>query len=348
MQVLIIADDLTGALDTASPFARCGMQTRACTSVDAAMSVTDAGCDVLTVSTNSRHLPPAEAAALAASAAELAVNFKPKLVLKKIDSRLKGNVAEESAALARALGMAHLLVAPAAPDVGRFVSRGHVVGAGVDEPIAIAERFSHVDLDVRTPDVASADDLLRLAEELLISEGGLAVCSRGLAVALATILRVERAAEFRPMAPVLIGIGSRDPVTREQVKLLQSEGGFHTVEAPDGDVPGETPPAGNQIVEITGAGPQSAEVASRFAAGLCHTIQTMSPATMLLSGGDTAAAVMEHLGISEMQVCGEAAPGLPWCKVTAFGKEIRLISKSGGFGDSRTLTDLFGAGNSCG
>ena len=235
MQVLIVADDLTGALDTASPFACNGMKVRACTSLDAALAMAEDGCDVLSVSTNSRHLPQQEAAALAARAAELAVRFKPRLVLKKVDSRLKGNVGAESFALARKLGSRRLLVVPAAPDIGRFVSGGNVVGAGVDTPISVKEKFSGTDARLHIPDVLGREDMLRLAEELLKTDGVLAVCSRGLAVALASIMSRGSAVPFHPTGPVLIGIGSRDPVTREQVKLLQNEGGFRTILAPDGE-----------------------------------------------------------------------------------------------------------------
>jgi DNA-binding transcriptional regulator YhcF (GntR family) len=67
----------------------------------------------------------------------------------------------------------------------------------------------------------------------------------------------------------------------------------------------------------------------------------LAPATMLLTGGETAAAVLEALGVKMVQVRGEAAPGLAWFEIPAAdGLMIACISKSGGFGNDTLVKAL--------
>ncbi len=277
---------------------------------------------------------------MAASAARLARWFKPTLVLKKIDSRLMGNIESECFAIARELGVTGLLVVPAAPDVGRFVRHGHVVGAGIPEPLSIADKFRD-QRRVEMPDVANAADLEKLAVKVLQNEGSLAVCSRGLAVALAGIIAKGIGPPFRSELPLLIAIGSRDPVTREQVEQFQTMTQCQILDAPDGEVSGHVPQSDILVVRTTGDAPFSRVVAKRFAEGLRRVVASILPKTIVLSGGDTAAAFLNAMNCRELEVCGEAAPGLPWCRILLNGQILHVISKSGGFGTSQTLTEVF-------
>ena len=61
-QLLVIADDFTGALDTGVQFAVNGIRTRVV--VDPKTDLTGCEADVLVVDTETRHLPPEEAAAV--------------------------------------------------------------------------------------------------------------------------------------------------------------------------------------------------------------------------------------------------------------------------------------------
>lgn len=129
LQVAIIADDLTGAIDTAAPFASAGLS--ALVRLGAGDSIAPPCPDVLALSTESRHA----AAEIAAHRAEEAVRSlraaAPAIWLKKIDSTLRGNVAAEIFATLRASGRRHVLVAPAAPAQGRTVRAGEVFVNGV-------------------------------------------------------------------------------------------------------------------------------------------------------------------------------------------------------------------------
>src|SRR5918999_5278756 len=88
VSVAILADDLTGANASAALFARRGLRVLSVT------RGTDFGpedeFDVVAMSTSSRYIPPATAAARVAAAVE---SFKgTSLVIKRIDTTLRGNM----------------------------------------------------------------------------------------------------------------------------------------------------------------------------------------------------------------------------------------------------------------
>ena len=59
---------------------------------------------------------------------------------------------------------------------------------------------------------------------------------------------------------------------------------------------------------------------------------------MILSGGDTALAVFEHLGISQVRLIDEILPGIPYGQV--IDGELAgmiIVTKAGAFGDENAL-----------
>ncbi|WP_433634286.1 four-carbon acid sugar kinase family protein [Halomicrococcus sp. NG-SE-24] len=116
--VEIIADDLTGAMDTAQGFAARGYRTNVL--VDPTAGTTTAGLDkdtaVLSINTDSRYEEKFQAVD---SVAETVTSFSAQTIYKKVDSTLRGNfVAEVDAALTRSEADV-ALVAPAFPPMGR-------------------------------------------------------------------------------------------------------------------------------------------------------------------------------------------------------------------------------------
>ena len=342
-RIAIIADDLTGALDTASPFACRGAKTF-CFTEPAAIDISVAeGADVISVSTNSRNLPSDHAATKVNAVAQSIRALSPDIVLKKIDSRLKGNVAVECDAVASVFGRDHLLVVPAAPDVGRYVIKGAVEGAGVSQSIEVWPLFADSICQVRIPDVASHVVMQNEVRTFMDERGTLPVCSRGFAVALAEYLYPDRDLEEASLnQPWLVAVGSRDMVTTAQCTALCRMSGFICRDAPDGRI-GTVPLTWQALVlQCTGKHIEGLEtVALRFAEGVQTTIRAGEPHTVLCSGGDTARAVLQTLGQTCLQVLGEAAPGLPMSRISLNGRGITFISKSGGFGNPATLLDLF-------
>ncbi|PJN95521.1 hypothetical protein CNY89_07990, partial [Amaricoccus sp. HAR-UPW-R2A-40] len=60
-------------------------------------------------------------------------------------------------------------------------------------------------------------------------------------------------------------------------------------------------------------------------------------------GGETADAILGVLGVGVLAVEGEILPGVPVSRMTVDGREIRLATKSGGFGGPETLVSLVDA-----
>ena len=141
MKILLIADDLTGALDASVAFAARGLSVLCASTPDATGRAIDLAPDVLAVSTNSRDLSEDDAVARLKAVVERArsvPNWDEVVLFKKVDSRLKGHIAAEMALLADYRRDA--LVCPAIPRLGRFVRDGAVCGSGVAEPIQVAGR----------------------------------------------------------------------------------------------------------------------------------------------------------------------------------------------------------------
>lgn len=120
MEIAIIADDLTGACDTAVQFARAGYR-----SAVAFGGVVPAGfpeADVVAVDTDTRSLPPEQAyrKVLEAGSRLRATG----LLYKKLDSTLRGPVAAELAAALAATGLGQAILAPAFPATGRTTVDG--------------------------------------------------------------------------------------------------------------------------------------------------------------------------------------------------------------------------------
>jgi uncharacterized protein YgbK (DUF1537 family) len=126
MNLLILADDLSGAADCAIGFARAGRRT--VVALDASRARAEAGVEVMAVDTDSRRLAPEEAARLI-RAAWRAWRAPGRKLYKKIDSTLRGNWVAEVAALQPYAGLA--MVAPAFPDAGRITRGARVYVHGV-------------------------------------------------------------------------------------------------------------------------------------------------------------------------------------------------------------------------
>ncbi|MBP1806315.1 four-carbon acid sugar kinase family protein [Rubellimicrobium aerolatum] len=339
MQLAILADDLTGALDSAAPFAARGCRVEVALWPGATAGACAQGAEVVSVSTRSRELTAEEArAATARAAAALPPGTR---IFKKIDSRLKGNIEAELSALA----FSRALVVPAIVDFGRVVRNGAVTGFGVDGSIPVAPALGRFAERCTIPDVGS-DEEMRAA---LDGAGGLdlLVGARGLAEALAR----RETGTREPVAPALAGprglfvVGSRDPITLAQVEALRDRAGVLHVAAPNGVFDAQAILAAEADLVLVQAVPgDRALPPAAVAANLARHLPPLVPAccgTLLLTGGATAEAVLAALGIDRLSLLGECLPGLP----VGRSGDLTVVAKSGGFGDAGTLArvaDLIG------
>src|ERR687898_3078878 len=130
MLIAVIADDLTGAADTGVQFVHAGY--RAAVFFRATEMVAD-DLDAVAFDTDSRAMPAGFAAKRVVDAARVACGAR--IVYKKLDSTLRGNVAAELVAALGGARRERVVVAPAFPAAGRTTVGGiqRVNGVPVDE-----------------------------------------------------------------------------------------------------------------------------------------------------------------------------------------------------------------------
>lgn len=335
IKIAVIADDFTGALDSSAPFALAGLTVAAATrpaGLDAALA---SGSDVVVVNTASRHLSASKAADEVKAVCRALREARPEIVFKKIDSRLKGNVLVETDMVAEAFGYDEIVVAPAIPDQDRHTIDGKVTGRGVTVPLPIGPHVPETAqvIDARTD--TTLDELVAGRDWTRT----LAVGARGLGLAFAKRFGTPKPTVFEADPGTLFAIGSHDPITTAQIDAIDGRASRHA--APLGAYDGSYA-ALPALLQSTGAfaGPDSA-ISRRFARAALDAIKALDPSTLVMSGGDTALAILDELGAGLVFPQGEAAPGLPWFLIGRQNRpSIRCIVKSGGFGDVDTLSRL--------
>jgi len=332
VQVLIIADDLTGALDSAVAFTGGGRRVVVARDVARIPEALERAPDVLSVNLACREGDADTARArMRACVDQLDLGAVP-VVVKKVDSRLKGHVGVECAALADAMAPERIVALPAVPQMGRVQQDGAVTGDGIDAPIALAPLF---DRPVTIPEATTDAQL----DACVAAEGRvLWVGARGLCFALTRRL-------FGPLDPVdwqlahplVFAVGSRDPITVEQVEALR--GALPIAALPDGRAAGDVPASGTTVFQMTesGAGRTPEDAARDFADAVADHLRATRPDGLLATGGETAQAILDRLGIGVLDVRAELAPGLPVSQARVPWGTLQIATKSGGFGEPDLL-----------
>ncbi len=127
----IIADDLTGATDTALQFKLNGADTNILLNTDTE-PVAENHPQAWAISTESRNISQQEAFEKVKNAAEFFVNkINPDFFYKKIDSTIRGNIAVEVLSILEVLGWDAAVVMPAFPQEGRITVGGYHLLKGV-------------------------------------------------------------------------------------------------------------------------------------------------------------------------------------------------------------------------
>ncbi|MCG7600026.1 four-carbon acid sugar kinase family protein [Halomonas sp. McH1-25] len=373
--VAIVADDLTGAMDAAAPFARRGARTSVVIALEHLAEVIDQGSlpDVLAINTESRHLPADQAARRVATAFGQLLPLTPRVLFKKVDSTLRGNVVAECLA-ARRCSERGLVVCPAVPVQGRTLRDGQVYVHG--EPLAASDYgldarsappveslpmlFACKGLDIpvipagETPDAADAivdavseSDLRILARRLLEHpRRWLVVGAAGLTEALAgeCFPAVSAAVSAAPpLDKLLIVVGSRCDQARRQIACLcEAYPDLPIVHAMEND--SALSAVSRHRLIIPERRPSSRFTAEQVAQGMARCVEELlklpgRAPLLLLTGGDTAMAVMESLGVRQVELEGEWSPGVAWGWLDG-DRQRPVMTKAGGFGDDALLMRL--------
>jgi len=128
----VISDDFTGANDTGVQFEKSAMETSVLTGV-ADLPGGVQRSQVLVIDTESRHDSHSLAYKKARQAAETFKTMGVKIIYKKIDSTLRGNIGSELDAIMDELGIRISIVAPAYPKNRRTTMKGHQIIGRVPE-----------------------------------------------------------------------------------------------------------------------------------------------------------------------------------------------------------------------
>ncbi|QLH76288.1 four-carbon acid sugar kinase family protein [Halosimplex rubrum] len=414
---LVVADDLTGAMDTGHGFAARGREVRVRRSADAGRADTDAGSDVLVVDTDTRDADPETAAAAVTRAVE---SHPADLVYEKVDSTLRGNVVAGVDGAVAAAGTDLAVVAPAFPATGRTTEGGrHFVdgtplaeaGYGVADSdlreYFAASEYRVTRLDIDTVSTGAAAVAERLADRAAGDRPALVVCdartddhleaiaagaasldepalyvgSGGLAAHVGVpgdppegaAGSADPAADPRS-AGVLGVVGSVNERTLDQLGTVDDDALVRldpaaAVREPEraGRAAAESLSAlldwrGRAVVtaatdaedvraaeraagEMGGDATAADRVATALAAAARATVEASPPAGLVLTGGDTAGAVLDALDAEAIDLAGEAvAAGVPIGTVaTGPATGTRVATKAGGFGTERAILNCLDA-----
>ena len=136
LQLAIIADDLTGALDTGIKFSKMGIRTQVMVGHKFCVDELDLTKEVLVVDTETRHVPENEAYARVYKTVKLCTDCNIPCFYKKTDSALRGHIGSEFAALYDVVGK-QISFVPALPGENRITREGihYIKGVPVSESI---------------------------------------------------------------------------------------------------------------------------------------------------------------------------------------------------------------------
>jgi D-threonate/D-erythronate kinase len=156
IKLVVISDDLTGALDTAVQFTQCGVKTTVLFRNE--LTIPDPLPDVLVINTESRHLPYDQAYERVFRLVNVWNERGVAGFYKKTDSVLRGNIGSEFAAILDATGAHRIYYFPAYPQNGRTTKNGIQYYNGI--PISESE----LGKDLLSPLMSSNIELLLLSQ----------------------------------------------------------------------------------------------------------------------------------------------------------------------------------------
>ncbi|MFC1915769.1 four-carbon acid sugar kinase family protein [Chloroflexota bacterium] len=274
----IVADDLTGAMDSSGYFVSMGFST---------VVILEPGfysaADVVVITTNSRAEDPNTARERVKQAVR---SLAGRVVCKKIDSTLRGNVGVELEATMDELTCEKAIVAPAFPAVGRTTMAGRLLVNGVsvaetqfaDDPISpvkeshipslleqstqrqvgcvtiadinagpepLFRKLSVMPQEIVVCDVTEQSHLTGIVRAAALAEGRWLLCgSGGLARELLFLLpKVPRASKAihssLPSGPALVVVGTRNQVVANQLLKARDEIGLPILNLPVEHLNGE-------------------------------------------------------------------------------------------------------------
>ncbi|HYK89690.1 MAG TPA: four-carbon acid sugar kinase family protein [Acidobacteriota bacterium] len=374
MRMLVLADDLTGALEAGAKFAGEGITSLVTTELSLSPPSMRSDVEVLVIDTDSRHLSPSDAGRRVRILSSLARRLGIRYLYKKTDSTLRGNIGRELECLSTAFDGLPILYAPAYPEMGRTVVDGHLLVGG--RPVTQTElsedalnpiRESHIPTllasqsslpvfslpslhcdngipsgihvcDGRTDEDITACARLFLETQTLRLAAGPAALAHGIA----------RLADWprKILAPLpsvercLIVSGSRSEVSVRQMECALNCG-FRS--SSPTNVTDELLASLSWII-LEPAGDvhgNPLQIARQVGTTIRDVLQQATPDALLIFGGDTARAVVQALGSPGLHPLGEVLPGVPLSRIARPDtRHLYMMTKAGGFGSNGIIAEL--------
>ncbi|MGD9509230.1 MAG: four-carbon acid sugar kinase family protein [Geminicoccaceae bacterium] len=351
----LLADDLTGALDSAAAFAA----PTAPVPIRWEPVAADAGS--LALDSGTREASADAARDRVRRLAAMLRGREIDVAFKKIDSLLRGNEAVEIDTLLRELAPTHSILAPAFPAQGRVTRDGrqlHCVADGRWQPVstdlvrelsALGHRVHRARPGDPLPSglsVWDAESDEGLDAIVAVADGGqrpLWIGSGGLAAALARCFgRVYRIATPLP-CPILGLFGSDHPVMREQLADVADRHETLGHAADTQRIAGRLRGEGVLMLSVAVATGSTRDAAARRIAGTFAALvrRLDPPGTLVASGGETLRGLCRALEATQLDAVGEVMPGIP-CAILRGGRwdGTVVVSKSGAFGARDLLRRL--------
>ncbi|QWT17478.1 four-carbon acid sugar kinase family protein [Collinsella sp. zg1085] len=410
LKLLVIADDLTGALDAAAPLIHCGVEV--CTTPLSILSLEclDEQVQVLSVNAATRHLPAEEARKRIAQLVGEAVQAGVPLIVKKTDSILRGNIGAELEGALMAHSATTLHFMPSLPAMNRVTCGGvHYItdipvaetalGSDPFEPVttsrvadiiaqqsmqavsevAISKALSHSP-GIAVYDAITNEELDRRVAELKNTRPLLLAGCMGLVSALARVFFAAKPEQALPehgsalpqhmdmSGSIVAFCGSVNAVSVKQCAVAHAAGAplhsltaaqilqsswHHTSELTQLAQHVSQELSTNALVVIdastrvnqddveqaglVGISDLRDYTAANLGAIAGELLRQGSIENILVMGGDVLLALLEYLHISRLRMLFEFAPGVVVSELELEGRTVRIVSKSGGFGEP----DLF-------
>jgi uncharacterized protein YgbK (DUF1537 family) len=366
MRIAVIADDLTGALDTGVQFTQWGYATQLVETPD------DTTAEVIIINTDTRNKPPTEAYI---KTYEIAEKLDVELVYKKTDSTLRGNPGPEIQAILDALNEKKVVFTPTYPPTGRKVENGHLYVN--EKPITETEYIIEykyktsfipdiLDTEIPVHVIGSPGDAPMTGINVFDSKTeydlNLIASHKTRVMAGSAGLADAICQRLRDPPPVLSIIGSIRTETRTQLTLLKDRLGttlipLDTIRALNNSPQNTIQEAEaainrgrdvaitssissdvieNTWIEAKRLNLSAYEVEKRITDTLAEITEALLPkrlSGLIITGGATALAVTKYLKIENIMILDEVQPGIPVLKLD----NIPVITKAGGFGQPNTL-----------
>jgi len=351
----LLADDLTGALDTASEFVGlCGP-----VEVRWADGLPAVAPQSLAIDSGTRECVPAKAAEIVRQLAPLLRDAA--IAFKKVDSLMRGMWSDELGACFGRGAWRHCVVAPAFPYQGRRTQGGRqfarsangswsAVGGDIASELGaaglIAAQGNPADAladGVSVFDAETDEDLDRVVAAGRSAAGPVLWCgSGGLAGALARGHNVRQSPRLRK--PVLGLFGSDHSATVAQLSACNVH--WTAVSHPREEIRAierRLAETGVAFVSPKLPADMARDAAARWIGEMLEgvALSLAAPATLIVAGGETLKQLCTSLGTQSLLATAQVAPGVPRSLMQGgIWDGVELVSKSGAFGPPTLWREL--------